>query len=176
MKRYRSTLAATGLALIVVGFGLRFLPGQGGRPAPDERPRDVAAQVQNVRPDLGNRPEQQKGKHDKSEAFDPENAEPSSRALKDQPEKGTFEGFDFARDPLDAKKPKQSPHELLKMDKEMKPKVMALQQKVLEARYNLKPRLDPQAKMSRGKPLCVGPTARLPEGLSFEKLAELGPD
>ena len=34
-----------------------------------------------------------------------------------------------------------------------KPKVMALQQKLLAARYDLKPRLDPEAKMSRGKPL-----------------------
>ena len=45
-----------------------------------------------------------------------------------------------------------------------KPKVMATQRKLLESRYNLEPKLDPNAKMSRGKPLAVGPTARLPRG------------
>src|SRR5205085_2903754 len=48
-----------------------------------------------------------------------------------------------------------------------------LQRKLLEARYDLKPKLDPHAKMSRGKPLCVGPTARLAKGLTWEQLAEM---
>ena len=34
---------------------------------------------------------------------------------------------------------------------------MDAQRKLLEKRYNLKPKLDPEVKMSRGKPLCVGP-------------------
>jgi cytochrome c peroxidase len=52
---------------------------------------------------------------------------------------------------------------------------MAAQRKLLESRYDLTPHLDPAVKMSRGKPLCVGPTARLREGLTFEKLAEMSP-
>ena len=53
---------------------------------------------------------------------------------------------------------------------------MAAQRKLLESRYDLTPKLDPQAKMSRGKPLCVGPTARLPDGMTWEKLAGLTPE
>ena len=59
----------------------------------------------------------------------------------------------------------------MKEDIAAKPKVMAAQRKLLESRYNLEPKLDPEAKMSRGKPLAVGPTARLAEGMTWEKLA-----
>ena len=48
-------------------------------------------------------------------------------------------------------------------DREQKPKVMAAQRKLLEARYDLTPKLDPEVKMSRGKPLCRradGPAGR----------------
>jgi cytochrome c peroxidase len=65
--------------------------------------------------------------------------------------------------------------EIMKQDIADKPKVMAQQQKLLESRYNLTPKLDSEAKMSRGKPLCVGPTARLAEGMSWEKLADMQP-
>ena len=47
---------------------------------------------------------------------------------------------------------------------------MAAQRKLLESRYDLTPKLDPEAKMSRGKPLCVGPTARLAEGMTWDEL------
>ena len=57
-----------------------------------------------------------------------------------------------------------------------KPKVMATQQKLLESRYNLEAKLDPTAKMSRGKPLAVGPTARLPKGMDWETLAAMSPE
>jgi cytochrome c peroxidase len=57
-----------------------------------------------------------------------------------------------------------------------KPKVMETQRKLLEKRYDLKAHLDPQVKMSRGKPLCVGPTARLAEDLTWQKLAEMKPE
>ena len=56
-----------------------------------------------------------------------------------------------------------------------KPKVTARQRKLLESRYNLEPRLDPRATMSRGKPLVVGPTARLPQGMDWETLAAMSP-
>jgi hypothetical protein len=53
---------------------------------------------------------------------------------------------------------------------------MAAQRQLLESRYILQPRLDPEAKMSRGKPLPVGPTARLANGLSWESLAGMSPE
>jgi cytochrome c peroxidase len=115
-------------------------------------------------------------RHDRSNVFSPAHALPSSTALADQPEEGKIIGFDFARDPLDAKRPMQTSEEIMRADVAAKPKVMDLQRRLLESRYDLKPRLDPEAKMSRGKPLAVGPTARLAEGMSWEKLAEMTPE
>jgi hypothetical protein len=79
-------------------------------------------------------------------------------------------------DPRDAKKPMQTFEATLKADVEEKTKVMETQRKLLEGRYNLTPRLDSEAKMFRGKPLAVGPTAKLPEGLDWERLAKMTPD
>jgi cytochrome c peroxidase len=70
----------------------------------------------------------------------------------------------------------QTFEETMKADIDAKPGVMANQRKLLESRYELTPRLDPSAKMSRGKPLPVGPTARLGSGLTWERLAALKPD
>jgi cytochrome c peroxidase len=84
-------------------------------------------------------------------------------------------GFDFYRDPLGAMKPGMTFEEVYKAAVTAKPKVMATQRKLLEARYDLEPRLDTVAKMSRGKPLVVGPTARLPKGMTWEALAALSP-
>ena len=42
-------------------------------------------------------------------------------------------------------------------DKADKPAVMARQQKLLEERYDLTARPDPKLKMTRGKPIQVGP-------------------
>jgi cytochrome c peroxidase len=85
-------------------------------------------------------------------------------------------GFDFYRDPLGAMKPGMTFEEVYKAAVAAKPKLMATQQQLLEARYDLKPRFDPEAKMSRGKPVAVGPTARLPKGMNWEALAALSPD
>jgi cytochrome c peroxidase len=104
------------------------------------------------------------------------NAKPSSPAFADQPEKGKIEGFDFFRDPLNAKKPMQTFDEIMKADVADKPKVMATQKRLLEKRYDLTPKLDPSAKMSRGKPLPVGPTARLVSGVTWESLAAMTPE
>src|SRR5207248_3317218 len=104
------------------------------------------------------------------------NAKPSSPAFADQPDKGKVEGFDFFRDPLNAKKPMQTFDETMKADVADKPKVMATQKRLLERRYDLTPKLDPSAKMSRGKPLAVGPTARLASGLTWESLAAMSPE
>src|SRR4051812_2288842 len=50
---------------------------------------------------------------------------------------------------------------VLKRDKANKARVMAEHQKLLEARYDLSRRVDPSVTMTRGKPIPVGPTARL---------------
>jgi cytochrome c peroxidase len=63
----------------------------------------------------------------------------------------------------------------MKQDIAAKPKIMEMQRKLLEKRYKLEPKLDREAKMSRGKPLAVGPTARLAEGMTWDRLAEMTP-
>ena len=65
---------------------------------------------------------------------------------------------------------------MMAKDKADKPAVMERQRKLLEERYDLTPRPDPKVRMTRGKPIPVGPTARLPEGMTWEKLAEMSPD
>src|SRR4051794_31136451 len=122
---------------------------------------DAVQEAQTPRETARTRPEQQLSEHDRSKVFLAPNAPPSSTALKTQPQEGQVTGFDFYRDPLDSKKPMQSPDEIKAADKEAKPKVMEAQRELLEKRYILTPKLDPEVKMSRGKPLAVGPTARL---------------
>jgi cytochrome c peroxidase len=61
-------------------------------------------------------------------------------------------------------------------DKADKPAVMARQQALLDSRYNLAPRPDASAKMFRGKALQVGPTAKLPQGMTWARLAGMSPD
>jgi cytochrome c peroxidase len=63
--------------------------------------------------------------------------------------------------------------EVLAKDKADKESVMARQKKVLDERYDLTSRPDPKVTMSRGKPIQVGPTAKLPEGMTWEKLAAM---
>ncbi len=167
--------------VLAAGFGLGVLwgggrQGDGKPPAKPAPPHDPSADTFDVRQVPADRPEQRKTKHDRSDIFDPATTPPSSPVLNRQPEQGKFLGFDFARDPLDAQKPMMTFAEVYKHETSLKPKVMAMQRKLLEARYNLQPRLDPEARMSRGKPLCVGPTARLGEGLTWESLAEMAPE
>lgn len=137
---------------------------------------DAVEDVQTPRTVRETRPEQKKASHDRSTAFSAKNAQASSPAFKNQPDDGKVLGFDFFRDPLNAKKPMQTFEETMKADISAKPGVMNAQRKLLESRYNLTPRLDPVAKMSRGKPLPVGPTARLASGMSWERLAEMTPE
>lgn len=60
-----------------------------------------------------------------------------------------------------------------KKDKADKPAVTARQKKLLEERYDLSPRPDKSVTMSRGKAIPVGPTARLPDEMTWARLAEL---
>jgi cytochrome c peroxidase len=61
-------------------------------------------------------------------------------------------------------------------DEADKPAVEARQKKLLEERYDLTPRTDKAITMTRGKPIPVGPTAKLPDGMSWDKLAAMAPN
>jgi cytochrome c peroxidase len=148
-----------------------------GEPARAKKPAplDAIQDFQSPRVVPERRPEQAKSEHDRSDVFLERNAMPITPALKQQPDEGRVLGFDFYRDPLNAKKPMQTFEETMKLDVAQKPQVMALQRQLLEQRYHLQPKLDPKVKMTRGKPIPVGPTARLPDGMTFEKLAQFSP-
>jgi cytochrome c peroxidase len=138
-------------------------------------PGDAVQEVQEPRDVPRSRPEQKLTGHDRSEAFLPGKPAPLTGDFESQPKEGRVTGFDFYRDPLNADKPFTPFEEVMKKESAAKAKVMADQQKLLESRYDLNPKLDPEVKMSRGKPLCVGPTARLAEGLTWDSLAEMSP-
>lgn len=61
-------------------------------------------------------------------------------------------------------------------DEEKKPTFAARQKKLLEDRYNLTPRTEPRVTMTRGKPIPVGPTVKLPAGMTWDKLAAMPAD
>lgn len=166
------------LALIFSGALVMVACSQNAEPAKGTSgaPHDAIAAAQRQLNVPQERPEQQLGENDKPDKFKADSAPDSSTVLQDQPEKGRVNGFDFARDPLNAKKPMETFEENMKADIEAKPKVMEAQRKLLEARYNLQPKTDPNIKMSRGKPQPLGPTARLKDGLDWDKLANMTPE
>ena len=166
------SITAALVALLLIGRS----GAQDGTSRPTIPAPDAVAQAQTTSPVPVQRPEQRLTDHDRSTAFRPENAPASSPAFQNQPEQGQPRGFDFARDPLNAKKPMQTFAELMQADVAEKPGVMEQQQKLLATRYDLTPRLDPEMTMSRGKPLAVGPTARLADGLDWERLAGMTPE
>ena len=165
------------LALIVVaGIGVFFYAATGiGQQRAPATP-DAVEEAQTPRPPSSKRVEQEKSSQDQSDIFSGTAAPPSSPALENQPDQGKMLGFDFARDPLNAKRPMQPAEEIMKSDIAEKPKVTEAQRRLLEQRYDLKPRLDSDVKMSRGKPLAVGPTARLSKGATWQSLAQMSPD
>src|SRR5437764_106980 len=65
---------------------------------------------------------------------------------------------------------------MMAKDKADKPAVMARQKKLLEERYDLSERTDPNVKMTRGKHIPVGPATKLPRGMTWEKLAGTSSD
>ncbi|WP_077730911.1 cytochrome B6 [Methylocaldum sp. 14B] len=140
------------------------------------KPLDAVAEAQTPRAAPSSRPESQKSEHDRSGAFRAPHAQPSSNAFGGQPDQGKVLGFDFYRDPLNAKRPMQTFEEIMQEDKAAKPKITADQRKLLESRYDLTPRLHREAKMSRGKPIPVGPTARLRNGMTWDTLAAMTPE
>ena len=162
--------AALVLLVSVVGVSAISAQPQGGN-SQGKRPKDAVQDAQTPQPSKHPRVEQKQSDHDKSSVFEAGKAEPTSAVFKDQPDQGKVLGFDFYRDPLNSMKPMQSPDAIMQADIEAKPKVTAAQKKLLESRYNLEPKLDPKVKMTRGKPLAVGPTARLPKGKTWDDLA-----
>jgi cytochrome c peroxidase len=172
MRHVRPLLVAL---LIIPGIpiGIWIGTGSGQGTAPPRPPVDAVQQAQAPQAAPINRPEQRKTPHDQQ---DPGKNAPAAAATDAQPDKGQGLGFDFARDPFNGKRPMQTAEEIMQADIAEKPAVTAAQRRLLESRYDLTPRLDPGAKMSRGKPLPVGPTARLASGLTWERLAGLSPD
>ncbi|ALA59280.1 Cytochrome C [Nitrospira moscoviensis] len=90
-----------------------------------------------------------------------------------------FEGVDFYYDVFGAppgQDPQKSFEQVMKKDQAEKPEVMAKQRKLLEERYDLSCKQSPGVTMTKGKPQPVGPAVRLPAGMTWEQLAQMGPD
>jgi cytochrome c peroxidase len=169
----------TGVNLALLAGALVLLlraAGQGPNPAAPQSPHDAIADAQTPREVPIERPEQKKTAHDRSDIFAPSKALPTTEALAKQTDQGQFLGFDLYKDPIGAMKPGMTFDEVYKSLVAAKPKVAATQRQLLESRYDLKPKLDPEVTMSRGKPLVVGPTARLPEGTDWDTLAAMKPE
>ena len=164
------------IAGLILGiFSLTVPEGARSQPPTNVAPPDAIAQAQTPKEAPVERPEQKKTAHDLSDVFNPTNAVPSSEALTNQQDRGQMRGFDFYRDPLGAMRPGMTFDDFYKAGVANKTEVGATQRRFLENRYNLEPKLDPVVKMSRGKPIAVGPTARLPAGMTWEALAQLSP-
>lgn len=70
----------------------------------------------------------------------------------------------------------ESFEQMMTKDKAGKDAVMSRQKKLLEERYDLSAKTDAKVTMTRGKPIPVGPATRLPDGMTWEKLAALSAD
>ena len=156
-----------GFLIVYCGNALFTASAQTPSLTPEQRQQqgrlDTVVRAQEPTPIQMKRPEQHKTAHDNSNVFDGLQAMPSSPAYRNQPEAGKTSGFDFYRDPLNADRPYENPDVIRQKLAADKPRVMEIQRKLLESRYNLQAKFDPQTKMSRGKPLAVGPTAK-PKG------------
>jgi cytochrome c peroxidase len=140
------------------------------------RQTDAVERAQKPTPVNASRPEEQKTQHDTSPVFVATNAIPASPVVTNQPKSGKVSGFDFYRDPLNSDQPFTKFEDIFRRESANKPSVMKAQMALLESRYDLVPRLDPAARMSRGKPLPVGPTARLAKNITWDQLGQLRPD
>src|SRR4029453_13321361 len=126
---------------------------------PQKQPADAVEAAQKPSPVPGSPPAEQKTEHERASIFRLE-AVPSSSVFHTQPKGGRITGFDFYRDPLNADQPLVKFEDIMKKESANRAAVMKAQRALLESRFNLVPKLDPEAKMSRGKPLSVGPTAK----------------
>ena len=71
---------------------------------------------------------------------------------------------------------KESFEEIRKQDIAAKPSRMERHMKLLKERYDLSRNVTTDVTMSGGKPIPVGPTAKLKNGITWEKLAAMTPD
>jgi cytochrome c peroxidase len=95
---------------------------------------------------------------------------PSGKAEKAPPQASSYDQVSpvlLGQETFDAMKQK---------DVAGKDAVMKRQRQLLEERYDLTARTDPEVKMTRGKPISVGPTAKLPDGMTWDKLAAMSPE
>ena len=65
---------------------------------------------------------------------------------------------------------------VMRRDKANKARVMAAAMRLLESRYDLTRHVDPDVKMTHGKAIPVGPTARLKGGVTWEQLGRMSPE
>ncbi|HET8780947.1 MAG TPA: hypothetical protein VFM63_00925, partial [Pyrinomonadaceae bacterium] len=71
----------------------------------------------------------------------------------------------------------EEPFEVVRArDKAAKAGVAAAHQRLLEERYDLSRRVDESVRMTRGKPIPVGPTAKLKAGLTWDRLGQMTPE
>ena len=61
-------------------------------------------------------------------------------------------------------------------ERKQRPQITAQQRKLLEQRYDLTPRTASGVMMSRGKPVPMGPTAKLKNRLTFDALGKMSPE
>lgn len=80
---------------------------------------------------------------------------------------------DSSFSPVDGKEPFQS---ILARMKSAKAGVMQRQMALLNERYDLSKRVAEDTRMTRGKPIPVGPAARLPTGVSWDTLGAMSPN
>ena len=109
-------------------------------------------------------------------------AQPTSPGKKQETQIGTieetkkkgFEGVDFSYDVFGApsgQEPQKIAHDVMKKDIADKPDVMKRHRKLLSERYDLSCRTEKALTMTNGKLQPLGPTVKLPSGISWEQLA-----
>lgn len=148
-------------------------PPQQNGPRQNAQSKDAVQQAQTSREVPAVRQEQKKSPHDQSDQFKAKNSPPITKILNKQPQGGDVTGFDFYRDPLNADRPMKTFAEIRDADIKDREQVMRDQQTLLAKRYILEPKHHPTFTMSRGKPICIGPTARLGEDITWSKLAKM---
>src|ERR1044072_9028944 len=99
----------------LIAFSTLGCAAQGQAPS-KKQTFDAVEDAQTPRTVQQTRPEQKKSDKDNPARFAATNAQPSSPVFKDQPDQGKILGFDFYRDPLNAKRPMQNPDDILKAD------------------------------------------------------------
>ena len=114
-------------------------------------------------------------------------AQPTQEGKRQQAQTGTiedakkkgFEGVDFSYDLFGApaaQDAQKSADEVMKKDINEKPAVMKRHHQLLNERYDLKCRSADGVAMTKGKPQPVGPTVKLPSGITWEQLGQLTPE